>query len=152
MPSLMRMVNFRLSYNARRVALALAVILVLGFLLLPGQLQTVFQVVGSPFGWIISWPLHAVAGIGNPDRFFRLLRGAGMKVIEHSFPDHHRYQPGDFPWHDGVIVMTEKDAVKCSAFAREGMWFVAVQAQFDSAFEAALFRVMERPVAGAKHG
>ncbi len=59
----MRMVNFRLSYNARRVALALAVILVLGFLLLPGQLQTVFQAVGSPFGWIISWPLQAVAGI-----------------------------------------------------------------------------------------
>ncbi|MDH5740927.1 MAG: rod shape-determining protein MreC [Nitrospira sp.] len=59
----MRMVNFRLSYSARRVALALAVILVLGFLLLPGQLQTVFQTVGSPFGWIISWPLQAVAGI-----------------------------------------------------------------------------------------
>ncbi|MDH5347628.1 MAG: rod shape-determining protein MreC, partial [Nitrospira sp.] len=59
----MRMVNFRLSYSARRVALALAVILVLGFLLLPGQLQTVFQTVGSPFGWIVSWPLQAVAGI-----------------------------------------------------------------------------------------
>ncbi len=59
----MRMANFRLSYSARRVALALAVILVLGFLLLPGQLQTVFQAVGSPFGWIISWPLQAVAGI-----------------------------------------------------------------------------------------
>lgn len=57
------MVNFRLSYSARRVALALAVILVLGFLLLPGQLQTVFQTVGSPFGWIVSWPLQAVAGI-----------------------------------------------------------------------------------------
>ena len=59
----MRMVNFRLSYSARRVALALAVVLVLGFLLLPGQLQTVFQTVGSPFGWIISWPLQAVASI-----------------------------------------------------------------------------------------
>jgi len=57
------MVNFRLSYSARRVALALAVILVLGFLLLPGQLQTVFQTVGSPFGWIVSWPLQAAAGI-----------------------------------------------------------------------------------------
>lgn len=63
MPSLMRMVNFRLSYNARRVAFALAVILVLSFLLLPTQLQTLFQAVGSPFGWIISWPLQAVAGV-----------------------------------------------------------------------------------------
>lgn len=63
MPSLTRMVNFRFSYNARRVALVLAVILVLGFFLVPSQLQTVFQAVGSPFGWIISWPLQAVAGV-----------------------------------------------------------------------------------------
>ncbi|MGE0644327.1 MAG: rod shape-determining protein MreC [Nitrospira sp.] len=59
----MRMVNFRLTYNARRVALGLAVILVLGFLLLPNQLQSVFQAVGSPFGWIISWPLQAVSAV-----------------------------------------------------------------------------------------
>jgi rod shape-determining protein MreC len=59
----MRMVNLRVSYNARRVALGLAVILVLGFLLLPGQLQSVFQSIGSPLGWVISWPLQAVAGI-----------------------------------------------------------------------------------------
>lgn len=59
----MRMVNLRAPYSARRVALILAVILVLGFLLLPGQLQTVFQQIGGPFGWIISWPLQAVAGI-----------------------------------------------------------------------------------------
>src|SRR5690349_7087243 len=62
-PSLMRMVNLRAPYSARRVALVLAVILVLGFLLLPGQLQSIFQQMGSPFGWIISWPLQAVAGI-----------------------------------------------------------------------------------------
>jgi rod shape-determining protein MreC len=59
----MRMVNLRVSYNARRIALGLAVILVLGFLLLPGQLQSVFQSIGSPLGWVISWPLQAVAGI-----------------------------------------------------------------------------------------
>lgn len=59
----MRMVNLRVSYNARRLALALAVILVLGFLLMPGQLQSVFQQMGSPVGWVISWPLQAVAGI-----------------------------------------------------------------------------------------
>ncbi len=59
----MRMVNLRVSYNARRLAFALAVILVLGFLLMPGQLQSVFQQMGSPVGWVISWPLQAVAGI-----------------------------------------------------------------------------------------
>ncbi len=59
----MRMVNLRASYSARRVAFVLAVILVLGFLLLPGQLQSVFQQVGSPLGWIISWPLQVVAEV-----------------------------------------------------------------------------------------
>ena len=59
----MWMVNLRAPYSARRVAFVLAVILVLGFLLLPGQVQSVFQQVGSPLGWIISWPLQVVAGI-----------------------------------------------------------------------------------------
>ncbi|HEX5544210.1 MAG TPA: rod shape-determining protein MreC [Nitrospira sp.] len=59
----MRMVNLRAPYSARRVVLVLAVIFVIGFLLLPGQLQSVFQQVGSPLGWIISWPLQVVAGI-----------------------------------------------------------------------------------------
>ncbi|OQW37986.1 MAG: rod shape-determining protein MreC [Nitrospira sp. SG-bin1] len=59
----MRMVNLRAPYSARRVALVLAVIFVIGFLLLPGPLQNVFQQVGGPFGWIISWPFQAVAGI-----------------------------------------------------------------------------------------
>lgn len=58
----MRMVNLRAPYSARRVVLVLAIILVLGFLLLPSQLQSVFQQVGSPLGWIISWPLQAAAG------------------------------------------------------------------------------------------
>ena len=59
----MWMVNLRVTSNARRVALVLAVVLILGFLLLPGQLQSVFQGVGGPLGWIISWPLRAVAGV-----------------------------------------------------------------------------------------
>jgi rod shape-determining protein MreC len=59
----MRMVNLRAPYNARRLALALAVILLLGFLLLPSQLQGVFQQLGSPVGWILSWPLRAVANV-----------------------------------------------------------------------------------------
>ena len=59
----MRMVNFRTPYNAGRLALALAVVLLLGFFLLPNQLQGVFQEIGSPIGWVLSWPLRAVAGI-----------------------------------------------------------------------------------------
>lgn len=61
----MRMVNFRTSYNAGRLVLVLAVIVLLGFLLLPGQLQSVSQEVGGPVGWVMSWPLRAVAGLSN---------------------------------------------------------------------------------------
>lgn len=59
----MWMVNFRAPYNARRLALAIAVILLLGFLLLPSQLHGVFQQLGGPVGWVLSWPLRAVAGV-----------------------------------------------------------------------------------------
>ncbi len=59
----MWMVNLRVSYNARRFALAITVVLVLGFLLLPKQTQGVFQQLGGPVGWIVSWPLEGVAGI-----------------------------------------------------------------------------------------
>jgi rod shape-determining protein MreC len=59
----MRMVNFRLPYNTGRIALVLAAVFLLGFLLLPSQLQGLFQQIGSPVGWILSWPLRAVASV-----------------------------------------------------------------------------------------
>lgn len=59
----MWMVNLRAPNNARRFALAIAVILLLGFLLLPSQTQRVFQQLGGPVGWIVSWPLEAISGI-----------------------------------------------------------------------------------------
>jgi rod shape-determining protein MreC len=59
----MWMVTLRAPYNARRLALAIGVILLLGFLLLPNQLQGVFQQIGGPVGWVLSWPLLAVAGV-----------------------------------------------------------------------------------------
>ncbi|MDH4096975.1 MAG: rod shape-determining protein MreC [Nitrospira sp.] len=59
----MRMVNFRLPYNTGRIALVLAAVLLVGFLLLPSQLQGVFQEVGSPIGWVLSWPLRAAASV-----------------------------------------------------------------------------------------
>jgi rod shape-determining protein MreC len=59
----MRMVTLRAPYNARRLALAIGVILLLGFLLLPNQLQGVFQQIGGPVGWVLSWPLLAVDSV-----------------------------------------------------------------------------------------
>lgn len=61
--------------------------------------------------------VHAIAGIGNPQRFFNMLRGAGFNVIEHAFPDHYQYTAKDLKFADQhPILMTAKDAVKCTDF------------------------------------
>jgi len=78
--------------------------------------------------------LHAVAGIGNPRRFFAQLQRMGLTFRAHPFPDHFRFSPEDLAFAgDDAIVMTEKDAVKCSAFARENWWYVPVEAEIDPA-------------------
>lgn len=80
-------------------------------------------------------PVHAVAGIGNPDRFFASLRKAGFFVIEHSFPDHHLYKPADFNFgQDALIIMTEKDAVKCKFFATENFWCLPIGLEIETNF------------------
>ncbi len=59
--------------------------------------------------------VHAVAGIGHPQRFFNQLGGQGLKVREHAFPDHHRFSVDEIDFDDGLpVLMTEKDAVKCA--------------------------------------
>lgn len=90
--------------------------------------------------------VHAVAGIGNPARFFTLLREAGIEVIEHAFPDHHRYAAHDLAFADDLpVMMTEKDAVKCRGFAIRGWWSVPVTAQLPSTFrDAVVTRVLAR--------
>lgn len=62
--------------------------------------------------------IHAVAGIGSPERFFTMLRSAGFNIIEHAFPDHYAFTAKDLQFADPYpIYMTEKDAVKCKKFA-----------------------------------
>ena len=78
--------------------------------------------------------LHAIAGIGHPQRFFTHLHHLGLKVHDHSFPDHYRYTPADLTYDNAdAILMTEKDAVKCLAFATKNCWVLRVDAQLDSA-------------------
>lgn len=73
-------------------------------------------------------PVHAVAGIGHPARFFDMLRGAGLDVIEHSMPDHHAYTASDLVFDDACpVLMTEKDAVKCEEITSTNIWCVPVQ-------------------------
>lgn len=75
--------------------------------------------------------IHAVAAIGNPQRFFDMLRHAGLTLYEHPLTDHHAFKAGDLNFGDNLpVIMTEKDAVKCVAFADDRCWFVPVTAEF----------------------
>lgn len=83
--------------------------------------------------------VHAVAGIGNPQRFFDMLRALGIGVVPHAFVDHHRYEARDLSFGSELpVLMTEKDAVKCAPLATDWHYSVAVDAELPAAFWAAL--------------
>jgi len=76
-------------------------------------------------------PVHAIAAIGNPQRFFAMLRAVGIQIIEHPLPDHARLTLEDISFPDDLaVLMTEKDAVKCREIAGPHHWFVPVSVAF----------------------
>lgn len=89
--------------------------------------------------------VHAVAGIGHPQRFFAHLTQLGLDVTGHVFPDHHPYSGSDLaPCNGHDVIMTEKDAVKCHAFATARWWTLIVDAEVDSALGDAVLHGIER--------
>ena len=79
--------------------------------------------------------LHAVAAIGNPQRFFDHLTRLGLATVNHAFPDHHAYAAGELEFGDcEALLMTEKDAVKCLAFARAHWYALQVEAELAPEF------------------
>jgi len=79
--------------------------------------------------------VHAIAGIGNPERFFSSLCDCGFDIISHVFDDHHAYTLEDINFDDDhEVIMTEKDAVKCMDFARKIDWYLRVDAVIDEEF------------------
>jgi tetraacyldisaccharide 4'-kinase len=76
-------------------------------------------------------PVHAIAAIGNPQRFFALLRAVGISLLEHPLPDHKQLKIEDISFPDDLpVLMTEKDAVKCREIAGPHHWFVPVNVVF----------------------
>lgn len=101
----------------------------------PGALHTLGGTPAESF----AGPVNAVAGIGNPSRFFDTLAGLGYEVIPRPFPDHHRFSARDLCFNNGFpVIMTEKDAVKCRAFASRNRYYLAVNAALPDAFFDAL--------------
>ena len=95
--------------------------------------------------------VHAIAGIGNPQRFFTMLSDAGLEVIAHELPDHAELHPHSIEFGDGLpVLMTEKDAVKCCAFAAAQHWYVPVSAAFEADEGRVLLRIVTRLIERGK--
>jgi tetraacyldisaccharide 4'-kinase len=93
--------------------------------------------------------VHAVAGIGNPQRFFDLLDDAGLDVTPHPLEDHADLTPEDLAFEEpGAVLVTEKDAVKCEGFAHADVWCVAVDLNLDADQTARLMRLVLRELGG----
>jgi len=88
----------------------------------------------APAGHFANMTLHAVAGIGNPERFFSHLRSLGLSFTPHAFPDHHAFTASELEFANAdAVLMTEKDAIKCGHFARDIWWALPVDAHIDIA-------------------
>ena len=88
---------------------------------------------------IKDWPMHkqvhAVAGLGNPGRFFDLLARLGFDITRNSFPDHHNFDKEDLTFLDHLpIIMTEKDASKCVSFDNNKIWYLTIEADVSEKF------------------
>jgi subfamily B ATP-binding cassette protein MsbA len=88
---------------------------------------------------IKDWPMHkqvhAVAGLGNPGRFFDLLVRLGFDISRNSFPDHHNFNEDDLIFLDHLpIIMTEKDASKCRTFDNNKIWYLTIEADVSDKF------------------
>jgi tetraacyldisaccharide 4'-kinase len=91
--------------------------------------------------------VHAVAAIGNPQRFFEMLQSLGVNVIAHALPDHARLQADDISFADDLpVLMTEKDAVKCTEIAGPDHWYVPVNVAFDDGEAEELHSVVARSI------
>ncbi len=94
--------------------------------------------------------VHAIAGIGNPQRFFDMLRLQGMQVIEHPLADHAKLSETAFRFGDDFsILMTEKDAVKLSADCSDKLWYVPVNLEMNAGVADALLAALEERLRGA---
>jgi tetraacyldisaccharide 4'-kinase len=100
-------------------------------------------------GWLAGRRVTAVAGIGDPGRFFASLRDLGAEVAERPYPDHHAYTAAEAAaWaEEGVLVTTEKDAVKLAPLGASG-WALVVEAVLEPG-PAAWLAALPDPAAGS---
>lgn len=97
----------------------------------------------------LTMPVTALAAIGNPQRFFSMLQKKQVKIKKQlSFVDHHVFKKGDIP--EGPVIMTEKDAVKCTQIAHDDCWYLPVSASLTYQFQTQLLQKLKVVVADKK--
>lgn len=87
----------------------------------------------------LEFPVAAVAAIGHPQRFFTTLQSLGIPFKKYPFPDHHHFSKNELQFTEKAVIMTEKDAVKCQAFAADTWYFLPVEAKLSDSFWEALW-------------
>jgi tetraacyldisaccharide 4'-kinase len=105
----------------------------------------------KPLSEFAGHSVHAVAGIGNPERFFNMLRAHGIEVVAHPLRDHAQLLAADISFDDRrPVLMTEKDAVKCGGIAGPQHWYVPVTASFAGGESDALLGIVTEAIARRK--
>jgi tetraacyldisaccharide 4'-kinase len=93
--------------------------------------------------------VHAVAGIGNPQRFFDLLLDAELDVEAHPLADHAEIGPEHFRFEEpGAVLITDKDALKCERLDLHDVWCVVVDFEFNADSTARFMRLVLRGIGG----
>lgn len=105
--------------------------------LVPDNLENLLTGERRDLRWLSGKTVEAVAGIGNPQRFFATLEDLGARVNGHPRPDHHRFVADDLSYPDGTVVITAKDAVKCAGIGHTNVWVLNIRARLDDEFLAA---------------
>lgn len=112
----------------------------------PAAIRNALTAEVVPSERLAGMTVHAVSGIGNPQRFYDTLKALGATVVEHAFPDHHDFSEADFDFArdaEQIVVMTEKDWIKCRAFARSDWWVVTVKAVLNKDVQDELQRLLK---------
>ncbi|HEY0843155.1 tetraacyldisaccharide 4'-kinase [Methylotenera sp.] len=93
----------------------------------------------------IEKTVAAIAGIGNPDRFFNQLSAMGLNFKRKAYNDHYQYSAQDFQnLETDIVIMTEKDAVKCTSFAQPNFWVLPVSAEIDAQLMAVILNKLDK--------
>lgn len=112
--------------------------------LMVGKLRSLKDQKSKPLIEFKGKNVDAVAGIGNPVRFFNTLAEHGLLVNSHSYSDHHQYTQSDVSFEgDRPLLMTEKDAVKCQTFDLQEAWYLPVSAELNGDLAAQIVTALK---------